>query len=438
MSSLDDFDNIQRFLSKINSQSEQLSLSTVTPTHTTEHGQLANHHNQNVDDIADSKHDSKYNESDGSTTPPHATLAGQDYTHLTSPEAHPRPSPHISGLTAPHNTPKTAASSPRLAAAHTHNEDVAEAFSDFVNTMEGRPLSASMWAPGSARYKPSVLSGARSTRVLTPTKAVEPNPAINDTFPRMSFRAADPDHKVGENLIGDRITQPLFSKPPPSSVNKPAVLTEKNHGDRASNTQRNPQAGSNEDFERPIHTDTIQELASKIKGANMKDSGISAHIISVEKENQVPLTSKVNVPPHLRASRRSSQKSDPSTWVLAQSLNGFSTLELSQTPSYSDQKHASSESAIKAETHQSCHEGLSPAAMSQISVPDSDLVKGTVGAATNPMEPKVTTDLAGANREKGPSESEDLENQTFFSGWPKSEERSNPGMFLQIVPNGGC
>ena len=48
-----------------------------------------------------------------------------------------------------------------------------------------------MWAPRSARYKPSTLSGARSANVLTPSKAVKPNPATNETFDRMSFRAAD-------------------------------------------------------------------------------------------------------------------------------------------------------------------------------------------------------------------------------------------------------
>ena len=40
--------------------------------------------------------------------------------------------------------------------------------------MDSRLLSESVWAPVSARYKPSVLSGARSTGVLTPIKAAAP------------------------------------------------------------------------------------------------------------------------------------------------------------------------------------------------------------------------------------------------------------------------
>lgn len=76
-----------------------------------------------------------------------------------------RASPNISGLAAPQNTPATAASSPHLTAyeaTNLHNQHVADAFSDCLSTMIGRPLSESIWAPGSARRKPPMLGGTPS------------------------------------------------------------------------------------------------------------------------------------------------------------------------------------------------------------------------------------------------------------------------------------
>ena len=58
--------------------------------------------------------------------------------------------------------------------------------------MKGVPLSESIWAPKHLPHQQSLLKGPRTpSRDLTPIKAVEPNPAINDTFTRMSFKAAD-------------------------------------------------------------------------------------------------------------------------------------------------------------------------------------------------------------------------------------------------------
>ena len=194
---MDDPDNIRRFISQIKAQREHSSLATATSQPIPQQDQ-------------------------GAITPPRTDPVDHDHGHRTSPEEVPKPSPYLGGLKAPHNSPnspKTAASSPRLTVGNTHNEDVAEALSDYVNTLDGLPLSESMWAPGSAAYKSSRLSGGRSTRALTPIKAVEPNPAVNDTFDRMSFKAADPDYKVGKNLIGDHITSSLFTNAPPSCVN---------------------------------------------------------------------------------------------------------------------------------------------------------------------------------------------------------------------------
>lgn len=300
---LDDAETIRRFISQIKGQ-HQHSISSSTlltspPTtqhphphqHKHDHDHLANRHDPTVN-AADTKHMSEYeynkSEVQGAKTPPHLTVTRQDHDqdqdHLTSPEPHPKPSPHISGLTAPNNTPKTAASSPRLAASNTHNEDVSEAFSDYVNSMDGRPLSDSIWAPGSARYKPSVLSGSRSTRLLTPIKPVELIPSINDTFDRMSFKAADPDHRVDENLIGDRVTHSIFSKAPPSFVNKFSVLADRLHGDEVDNVQAKSKAASDEHFEPSTHTDMIKNVQFKTDGAGKEDSKIA---LNTDKSEEV-------------------------------------------------------------------------------------------------------------------------------------------------------
>lgn len=131
-----------------------------------------------------------------------------------SPELHPLPSPHVGGLLAPQNTPYTRPVSPLAMPAElaAHNQVVSGAFSDFVNNVEGRPLSEFFWAPAqvAARAAATPRGGSRTTpRNLTPTSIVTPNPAINGSFERMSFKAADQDqgHKIGGNIFGDRNTR---------------------------------------------------------------------------------------------------------------------------------------------------------------------------------------------------------------------------------------
>lgn len=95
-----------------------------------------------------------------------------------------------------------------------HNGEVSVALSEFVNNMQGKPLSDSYWAPANvaARAAATARGGAPAIpRNLTPTSIVTPNPAINDTFERMSFRAADHDHKIGGNIFGDRNTRSALS-----------------------------------------------------------------------------------------------------------------------------------------------------------------------------------------------------------------------------------
>ena len=392
---LDDADTIRRFVSQIKRQLERSDLTGVTSPSTTQHDQPTDQHDLSID-TADAELTDGYEKSNVAKTPPHTTVAGQDNHRLASPEAHPQPSPHVSGIKAPYNTPKTAASSPRLVAANTHNQDVAEAFSDYVNTVNTRPLSESMWAPGSARHKPSVLSGARSTNALTPIKAVEPNPAINDTFDRMSFRAADPGLKIGENLIGDHVTRYMPSKTPPSAVNKFSILADKTQGGMVDDVvQAKFEKASDEDLERSAQTDMVdkfQEVQIKADAAAEEDLPDTVPIDRVGKENEKPSTSKANVPPHLRATGVSSQQ------------------------------------PVKAETESPCPEGLGLDAKGKVATPSS--VKDTVRATTNGVEHKITTGSAGPKPlTDPPSQTEDLENKQIFNTWPKQEERSKPGLF---------
>ena len=379
---LDDPQDIQRFVSRMNSQHEPSNLNTLTVTQTpNEYGQTIEH-----DKFDDAK------------TPPHTPVARGENRHLTSPEAHPKPSPHLSGLQAPNNTPKTAASSPRLTAMTTHNENVSEAFSEYLNTVNSRPLSESMWAPTSARYKPSTLGGARSTKVLTPVKSVEPNPAINDTFDRMSFKAAD---SAGENLIGDSVTQTLFSKAPPSFINQMSILTSKiQEGKvRGEVTQEKLENASSDAFEPRTHNESaendpkIQKTPIKTKSAVKEDLPSAIDTDRIEKENAAPPTPKSNVPPHLQATADPPQKS------------------------------------IKVKIDPLRSEVIDQDAMGKIS--NTSMVKDAVRATMGGVETKVISSPAGTKPTKSltnpSSTSEDLEHKTYFGAWPKSEERSQPG-----------
>ena len=137
-----------------------------------------------------------------------------------SPGHHATSSPHVSGLRPPQNTPKTNPASPRVSPGRSYDDelaDVSHVVSTIVGTLDTKPLSQSIWAPKSGEYHRSSL-GAFSTpsRDLTPVRVVEANPAINDSFTRMSFKAADSDHEIGRPLIGEH----LYKSPPPKSASK--------------------------------------------------------------------------------------------------------------------------------------------------------------------------------------------------------------------------
>lgn len=278
--------------------------------------------------------------------------------------------------------------------------------------MEGRPLSESMWAPASARHKSSLLAGPRSARLFTPIKAVVPNPAINDNFDRMTFKAADPDHNVDKNLIGDHVTRSLFSDAPPSSVIELSTLADKIHKDAANHDQVKPEAANDEGLESLAHTKSVDKGQVEQGGAVSEDTSNSAHINQVGKENNAPSTSQAYLPPHLRVIRGFSRTTDSNTRVPGQDLSQSSPSNSSQTDASVEQKPASSESTVKTET-------------------DSP---GTIEVGL-----KNATDPAGAMPLTGTSfADEDLENKTFFGTWPKGEERSRPGTLPHEFPFNGC
>ena len=323
------------------------------------------------------------------------TTSGHINGHDMSPEEdYLKPSPYLAGLKAPHNTPKTAASSPRLTAGNTHNEDVAEALSDYVSALDGRPLSDSMWAPGSAAYKSSKLSGRRSTSNFSPVKFVEPNPAINDTFDRMSFKAADPDYKIGKSLIGDHNTKNLFTNAQPSFVNKFSVLENKSLDGKAEGVQATSEV-SDEEIEPAAHFDSIGKIESRTDSASKTDLKLQTDNIT-ERDTDAPTPSKANVAPHLRVMRASSQKSDSSTCVPTQKTSEGQPSEQVQTP--------------------------------QHSVPSPPVIPPVIDT-----EVKVTIPPMGTQPLKDKSVNEDLEHKTFFNAWPKLEARDKPGIVAQVA-----
>ena len=137
-----------------------------------------------------------------------------------SPGHHATTSPHVSGLRPPQNTPKTNPASPRVSPGRSYDDelaDVSHVISTIVGTLDTKPLSQSMWAPKSTEYHRSSLRAFSTvSRDLTPARVVEANPDINDSFTRMSFKAADSDHEIGRPLIGEH----LYKSPPSKSARK--------------------------------------------------------------------------------------------------------------------------------------------------------------------------------------------------------------------------
>ena len=297
---IDDADSIRRFIASMNNVNQNTGTSGSSSS-----GQAPSERSLNT--LTDNE---KVSDELGASLPDKSATvvtplkpSGHTSIFEQSPESH--PSPQISGLQAPHNTPKTRPSSPRTAPKQTHCEDVNDAIFDYVQNVKGVPLSDSMWAPYKhGVYKPSLLSGPRSgARDLTPSKVVHVNPAINDSFARMSFKAADADVHGGERVLSSSNSKSRRSKPTTISESAP--------------TYESLRAGE----------DTITAEGSSIV-ATLGNVESSDPAQPVAKENATqPSPNTAMVPPHLRT------KHDPS-WssgkVLSEQMKGSTDHVLSK------------------------------------------------------------------------------------------------------------
>lgn len=240
--------------------------------------------------------------SDSGNTPHRQTGKG------SSPSLHPHPSPSGEGIQPPVNTP-------RFATTNSHSEDVGDALAIFVQNLDGRPLSDSIWAP---KIRSSPLGGDRTpSRNLTPTWLVHPNPAINESFSRMTFRVADLDNRGANNIIGEHNVRPSrysegSSSPSPVSVPTKRELTPSNGHDSSpvsvlglNKTTPTLTFRNGDDEVSPVsgpgpikstntykigHDEVIVEDGLGVKAANTSTNGIHEGIT----ESSSPL------PPHLR------------------------------------------------------------------------------------------------------------------------------------------
>ncbi|KAL9104988.1 MAG: hypothetical protein Q9163_000160 [Psora crenata] len=116
---------------------------------------------------------------------------------LNSPDFQPRPYPGSQGLMPPHNTPLTIPVRPKPIAEDGESPvqsptAVGDALYEYVQSIDGVPLSESMWAPQNISHRQSIPRGPRpSSQDLTAVEDVESKPAIHVTSSRMSQDAAD-------------------------------------------------------------------------------------------------------------------------------------------------------------------------------------------------------------------------------------------------------
>ncbi|KAL9129023.1 MAG: hypothetical protein Q9217_002425 [Psora testacea] len=224
--SLDDPENIGLFLSTMRSRSTSSQSAPQGPAAQAEGGRV-----QNPGSSAE-----PINGSHGNDDAPRMPVHGSPQkASFTSSEFKPRPSPCRQGLMPPHNTPQTGAISPLLLAKDDENliqnpTAVGEALYDYVQSFNGVPLSESMWAPKNTPHRQSLLKGPRAApRDLTPVKAVEPNPAINDIFTGMSFKVAHASTQTpwptavggpaaGSSVIGSASSEKPFCSVAPIEV----------------------------------------------------------------------------------------------------------------------------------------------------------------------------------------------------------------------------
>ncbi len=218
---VDSAETISRFIAQMRSSSNTSSGAAAIPTQTSPES-VPKQRNGTMfkdEDVSNGAADYRTDPIDiPSTRSSHSNTPNRNSP--ASPGHHSMTSPHVSGLRPPQNTPKTNPASPRLRPARSYDDELAEVshvVSTIMGTLDTKPLSQSIWAPKSSEYHRSSLSlFSTPSRDLTPVRVVEANPAINDSFTRMSFKAADSDHEVSRPLIGEH----LYKSPPSKSASK--------------------------------------------------------------------------------------------------------------------------------------------------------------------------------------------------------------------------
>ena len=210
---VDSAETINRFIAQMRSTSNTSSGAAAIPTQTPPES-VPKQRNESMfttEDVSNGAVGNRTEPIDIPTTrSSHSTTPNRNSP--ASPGHHSMTSPHVSGLRPPQNTPKTNPASPRVSSARSYDDELAEVshvVSTIVGTLDTKPLCQSIWAPKSSEYHRSSLSAfSTPSRDLTPVRVVEANPAINDIFTRMSFKAADSDHEIGRPLIGEHLYKP--------------------------------------------------------------------------------------------------------------------------------------------------------------------------------------------------------------------------------------
>lgn len=291
---VDDIDNIRRFvaaigLDRVSSQSSGSTLQAeqrcaeMTSNESTMQGEQ--HSSTETTALASPNND---NSNDQSSSTLASTPLTRSRANSGSPSHYLTASPQIGGLLAPQNTPqtipaspdihaprtnktpKTGPTSPDLNAPCTNNEDVSEALYDYFTNLQGmKPLSESIWAPKNiqATRQRSLLNGPRMpprtpAPNMTAVSVVQPNPDINDTFTRLSFKAADHDYKA--DAFGDRVESSSSSSKIASQGNRFDILATSESSDKNDVSSPSASAGKeNRSLSTPVAEENVTSSITK-------------------------------------------------------------------------------------------------------------------------------------------------------------------------------
>ncbi len=271
-----------------------------------------------------------------------------DRNSSAPPGHHPMTSPHVSGLEPPQNTPKTNPASPRMSPARSYDDELAEVshvVSTIVGTLDTKPLSQSIWAPLSSKYRRSSLSAySTPTRDLTPVRVVEANPAINDSFTRMSFKAADSDHEIGSPLIGEHLYKPSPSKSASKQIKGTPSRGQRLEAEIVPMADRGIIKASHSAAD---GSPALRADGNKVRFQVSPSSETSkplAFFDSIQKESAAsPSAHNSSLPPHMRTGSHSPQATFGSTTVQSKGLETKPpmTVTASQPTSEGSQKNLS-------------------------------------------------------------------------------------------------